>query len=93
MAWRVPRSMDHTHALRDLAIVGIEVESALFLQHRYRPPPLEVLLIGGPGEERPVGGVHVVNGVRKPRPAVRSTGATSVISMQMRVDDMPDVIP
>jgi hypothetical protein len=91
MAWRVARSVDHTHARDDLVIVGTQVEPALFLEHRHRRPPFEVLPIGGPGEERPIGRVDVVDGIAKLRPPVRSAGATSVVSVEMRVDDVPDV--
>jgi len=92
MAWCVARSVDHMHALDDLVIVGAEVEPALFLEHRHGRPSFEVLPVGGPGEERPIGGVYVVDGVAKLRPPVRPAGATSVVSVQMRVDDVPDVV-
>ena len=91
MAWRVARSVDHTHALDDLVIIGTEVEPTLFLEHRHCRPPFEVLPIGGPGEERPIGRVYVVDGIAKLRPPVPPAGATSVVSVQMRVDDVPDV--
>ena len=41
----------------------------------------EVLPIGGPGEERPIGRVYVVDGIAKLRPPVPPTGATSVVSV------------
>ena len=91
MAWRVARSVDHTHALHDLVIVGTEVEPALFLEHRHCHPSFEVLPIGGPGEERPIGRVYVVDGIAKLRPPVPPAGTTGVVSVQMRVDDVPDV--
>jgi hypothetical protein len=91
MAWRVARSVDHTHALDDLVIAGTQVEPALFLQHRHCRPPFEVLPIGRPGEERPIGRVYVVDGIAKLRPPVPPAGATGVVSMQVRVDDVPDV--
>lgn len=92
MPWRVARSVDHMHALDDLVIVGTEVEPTLFLEHRHCHPPFEVLPIGGPGEERPIGRVYVVDGIAKLRPPVPPAGATSVVSVQMRVDDVPDVV-
>jgi hypothetical protein len=81
MAWRVARSVDHPHALDDLVIVGTEVEPALFLEHRHCRPPLEVWPIGGPGEERPIGRVYVVDGIAKLRAPVPSAGATSVVGV------------
>jgi hypothetical protein len=83
--------VDHTHALDDLVIVGTQVEPALFLEHRHCRPPCAVLPTGGPGEERPIGRVYVVDGIAKLRPSVRPAGATSVVSVQVRVDDVPDV--
>ena len=91
MAWRVARSVDHTHARDDLVIVATEVEPALFLEHDHCRPPFEVLPIGGPGEERPIGRVYVVDGIAELRPPVPPAGATSVVSVEMRVDDVPDV--
>jgi hypothetical protein len=92
MAWRVARNVDHTHTRDDLVIVGTEVEPALFLEHRHCRPPFEVLSIGGPGEERPIGRVYVVDGIAELGLPVPPAGATSVVSVQMRVDDVPDVV-
>lgn len=92
MAWRVARSVDHTHALDDLVIVGTEVEPTLFLKHRHCHPPFGVLPIGGLDEERPIGRVYVVDGIAKLRLPVPPAGATSVVSVKMRVDDVPDVV-
>jgi len=36
--------------------------------------------------------MYVVNSIRKLRPAIRLAGAASVVSVQMRVDDMPDIV-
>ena len=33
-----------------------------------------------------------MNSIRKLRPAIRLAGAASVVSVQMRVDDMPDIV-
>jgi len=81
MAGRVAGSVDHMHALDDLVIVGTEVEPALSLEHRHCHPPFEVLPIGEPGEERPIGRVYVVDGIAELRPPVRPAGATSVVSV------------